>query len=126
MMACIVLRAKATQTSPVARRYFVYDMATVNGATMTNAKGRLAEAYTAVAPNLSTKITDEGFGYDIPGEMTDLYQSTPHSGGYYHSTAAYYINGALQSLSPGITGNQVMLPWTFGLDGEGRIYSEAN
>ena len=77
MTACIVLRAKATQTSPVARRYFVYDMATVNGATMANAKGRLAEAYTAVAPNLSTKITDEGFGYDIRGEMTDLYQSTP-------------------------------------------------
>jgi RHS repeat-associated protein len=35
-------------------------------------------------------------------------------------------NGTLSSLSPGITGNQVTLPWTFGLDGAGRPFSEAN
>lgn len=50
-----------TNVSGSTARYFVYDTATVNGATMANAKGRLAEAYTAVAPNLSTKTTDEGF-----------------------------------------------------------------
>ncbi|HZT72126.1 MAG TPA: hypothetical protein VE996_00565 [Terriglobales bacterium] len=44
-------------TSP---KTFVYDGATVDGAAMANAKGRLAEAFTGPA---SGKTTDEGFGY---------------------------------------------------------------
>ncbi|HEX6502426.1 MAG TPA: RHS repeat-associated core domain-containing protein [Terriglobales bacterium] len=115
-----------TTVSSSIGRYFIYDSATVNSAAMSNAIGRIAEAYTAVASNPSTKITDEGFGYDIRGEMTDLYQSTPNSGGYYHSTASYYVNGALSSLSPGIGGSQVVLPWNYALDGEGRMYSSSN
>ncbi|HSS97374.1 MAG TPA: RHS repeat-associated core domain-containing protein, partial [Terriglobales bacterium] len=45
-----------------------------------------------------------------------MYQSTPHSGGYYHPTATYWANGALNTLwisqIPAIT---------FGVDGMGRV-----
>jgi RHS repeat-associated protein len=99
-------------------RYFVYDAATVNSAAMANAKTRLAEAYTCVSP-CTTKITDLGFSYTVLGQPTDVYESTPHSSGYYHVTGTYYANGALNKLS-----NLVGLPTiTYGVDGEGRIYS---
>jgi RHS repeat-associated protein len=99
-------------------RHFVYDAATVNSAAMANAKTRLAEAYTCVSP-CSAKITDLGFSYTVLGQPTDVYESTPHSGGYYHVTGTYYANGALNQLS-----NLVGLPAiTYGVDGEGRVYS---
>ena len=99
-------------------RYFVYDSATVNSVAMANAKTRLAEAYTCVSP-CSTKITDLGFSYTVLGQPTDVYESTPHSGGYYHVTGTYYANGAINKLS-----NLVGLPAiTYGVDGEGRVYS---
>ena len=99
-------------------RYFVYDAATVNGAAMANAKTRMAEAYTCVSP-CSTKITDLGFSYNALGQVADLYESSPHSGGYYHVTDSYYANGVVNKLS-----NLSGLPAiTFGLDGEGRVYS---
>ncbi len=102
--------------NPTPERFFVYDSATVNGVAMANAKGHLAEAYTC---NTCTgaHLTDEGFSYDADGRQTDLYESTPHSGGYYHTTAAYAANGTLQSLG-GIPGYTTM---TYGLDGEGRL-----
>ncbi len=86
-------------------KYFVYDSATVNGVAMANAKTQLAEAYTCVSP-CSTKITDEGFSYTARGEVSDVYQSTPNSGGYYHITQTY-CGGTIGS--------------TVGLDGEGRL-----
>jgi RHS repeat-associated protein len=99
-------------------RYFVYDAATVNSAAMANAKTRLAEAYTCVSP-CSSKITDLGFSYTVLGQPTDVYESTTHSGGYYHVTGTYYANGAINKLS-----NLVGLPAiTYGVDGEGRVYS---
>lgn len=99
-------------------RYFVYDSATVNSVAMANAKTRLAEAYTCVSP-CSAKITDLGFSYTVLGQPTDVYESTTHSGGYYHVTGTYYANGAINKLS-----NLVGLPAiTFGVDGEGRVYS---
>jgi hypothetical protein len=57
----------------------------VDGANMANAKGRLAEAYTT-ASGQTSKLTDLGFSYSARGEVTDAYQSTPHSNGYYHFT----------------------------------------
>src|SRR5208337_223162 len=60
---------------------FVYDSATVNGQTMQNTGGLLAEAYTG------SKATDLGFSYSLRGEVSDVYESTPNSGGYYHSSA---------------------------------------
>ncbi len=96
-------------------KYFVYDSATVNGVPMTNTAGRLAEAYTA-ASQAGTKITDEGFSYGARGELAEVYESTPHSGGYYHTKADYFANGAVSGLS-GIPGQAT---WAFGLDGKGR------
>lgn len=91
---------------------FVYDSATVNGVSMANAKGHLAEAYTGSS---GSKITDEGFSYSVVGQVTDVYEETPHSGTYYHPTAAYWNNGALKtawiSSLPSIS---------YGADGEGR------
>ncbi|HLK05227.1 MAG TPA: RHS repeat-associated core domain-containing protein [Candidatus Acidoferrum sp.] len=96
---------------------FVYDSATVNGVAMSNAKGRLAEAYTCTG-TCSTKITDVGFSYTVRGEPSDVYQSTPHSSGYYHVSAQYWANSALKQVS-GIPGLPTM---TYTPDGEGRPY----
>jgi len=100
--------------------HFVYDAASVNGTNMSNAKGRLAEAFTCVAGASncagSNLLTDEDFSYSARGEVSDLYESTPHSGGYYHTTASYWANGALNTLG-GVPGQTA---WTYGVDGEGR------
>ncbi|HSS99440.1 MAG TPA: RHS repeat-associated core domain-containing protein [Terriglobales bacterium] len=60
--------------------------------------------------------TDLGIKYSARGEILEMYQSTPHSGGYYHPTATYWANGALNTLwisqIPAIT---------FGVDGMGRV-----
>jgi RHS repeat-associated protein len=79
-------------------KYFVYDSATVNSVAMANAKTRLAEAYTCVSP-CTTKLTDAGFSYSARGEINDLYESTPNSGGYYHANALYWESGALKQFS---------------------------
>jgi len=65
---------------------------------MANAKTRLAEAYTCVSP-CTTNLTDAGFSYSPRGEINDVYQSTPHSGGYYHVNALYWESGALKQFS---------------------------
>jgi YD repeat-containing protein len=90
--------AYATAT---AAKHFVYDGATVNGVVMANPKGRLAEAYTGTG---SPKITDLGFSYSLRGELADTYESTPHSGGYYHVGATYWANGLLNTLSTSLSG----------------------
>jgi hypothetical protein len=69
-------------------KHFVYDSVPVNGVVMANAKGRLAEAYTGPS---TAKITDLGFSYSARGEVVDVLQSTPHSGGYYRVSATYDI-----------------------------------
>lgn len=105
--------------SNTARKCFVYESATVNSVSMTNAKGHLAEAYTTSGTCASSKITDIGFSYNARGDLTDVYESTPHSGGYYHLAAAYWANGALQTLS-GLNGMPTI---SFGVDGQGRASS---
>jgi len=101
-------------------KYFVYDAATVNGVAMTNVKRRLAEAYTCVSP-CTSKITDTGLSYTARGEASDMYESTPHSGGYNHVAATYWANHALNQIS-GLSGLPTI---TYNVDGEGRIYSAA-
>lgn len=105
-------------------KYFVYDAATVNSVAMVNGKTRLVEAYTATTQT-GTKITDAGFSYSARGEVSDVYQSTSHSSGYYHVNQTYWPHGAPSQLS-----QLVGLPTisyggtigsTVGLDGEGRI-----
>ena len=96
-------------------RYFVYDAATVNGQSIANAKGRLAEGYTATC-STCTKGTDEGFGYTARGELSDFYESTPNSAGYYHVPMTYWANGLLETFGPFLTEDQAgYVP-----DGEGR------
>ncbi|HEX6802153.1 MAG TPA: RHS repeat-associated core domain-containing protein [Terriglobales bacterium] len=82
------------------------------GATFANTIGRLIEAET----DFNGRITDEWFSYSSRGELTDVYESTPHSSGYYHTTATYWANGALNTLS-GVPGQST---WTYGVEGEGR------
>lgn len=99
---------------------FVYDAATVNGSAMANAATRLAEAYTC-SGTCNSKNTDLGFSYSAIGLTTDVWENTPHSGGYYHTTASYYPDGSLSSLSgvPGVSGI------TYSVDGEGRLNTAA-
>ncbi len=80
------------------QKFYVYDSATVNGAVMTNAKTRLAKAYTCNAP-CTSKITDLGFSYSERGETIDVYESTPHSGGYYHVNTLYWANGQIKQVT---------------------------
>ena len=106
-------------------KYFVYDSATVNGQTMQNTQGRLARAYTCTTcgpnPPLQT-ITDLGFSYSARGEVIDVYESTPHAGGYYHVGASYWPHGALQNWTmPGVPMITYGASDGSGLDGEGRI-----
>jgi len=81
-------------------------------------KARLAEAYTD-----SSKTTDLGFSYTARGEVSDVYQSTPHSGGYYHVAQTYWPHGAPSQLSglPGFPTIYYGASSGAGLDGEGRL-----
>jgi len=105
-------------------KFFVYDSATLSGVTLNNTVGRPAEAYTCTG-SCTSKTTDIFFSYSARGEITDTYESTPHSSGYNHVSANYWPHGVLSSL--GIT-NITSLPTIYygasdgsGLDGEGRI-----
>jgi RHS repeat-associated protein len=93
-----------------------------SGITVSYVGGRLMEAETdncgAWPP---TPITDEWFSYDPVGETVGFWQLTPHSPGYYQSTATYWPNGVLESLS-GPEGYGM----TWNLDGEGRVASTSN
>jgi RHS repeat-associated protein len=104
---------------------FVYDTATPpNGVNVSNTKGRLINAYTNTACNGRTSlVTDRWLGYSPRGEVTDIYSSTPNSGGYYHVTKSYWPHGALQSLGglPGVPTIYYGASDASGLDGEGRV-----
>jgi RHS repeat-associated protein len=87
------------------------------GVTVSNTLGRLAETDICTGwPSQASIITDEWFSYDADGRLTDVYEMTPHSGGYYHTTASYWANGVVNTLS-GVPG---LSSWTFTLEGEGR------
>jgi RHS repeat-associated protein len=101
-------------------RFLVYDSATVNGVTMSYAKTHLAEAYTAGCPTC-TKTIDEGFSYTQRGELADIYESTAHSGGYYHVAATYRPNGVVKTLAVFLASGSAFIPTeTYNIDGEGR------
>ncbi len=98
-------------------RYFAYDAGSPPGGalSLSNPKGRLVEAYTASSAT-SPKNTDVMFSYSSRGEVADEWESTPHSGGYYHVAVTYFPHGVIQSLSiPGVP------TISYGLDGVGRI-----
>lgn len=105
-------------------RRFRYDSASngyttqPSGSTITNVGGRMVEAETdnCVQPPTSP-ITDEWFSYDTDGNMTDMWESTPHSGQYYHSVATFNGNGTVATLHLKSPSSYTL---TYGLDGEGR------
>jgi RHS repeat-associated protein len=98
-------------------RGFDYDTGTVNGQTMLNAKGRLTIAYNCFS-SCSIVPSVLLFSYSPRGEVTDTWEQTENSGGYYHASQNYWENGAPKQLSnlpglPAITYG--------GLDGQGRV-----
>ena len=96
-------------------KQFVYDSATVNGILLSKTAGRLAEAYTC-GTTCATKATDLGFSYSARGDVLNVLESTPNSGGYYNVGATYWANGLTNTLSG------VGVPTiTYGPDGEGRV-----
>jgi len=109
-------------------RRFRYDASTNGvispgtGWNLTNLAGRPVEVETdSCTPWPPTPITDEWFGYSPRGELTDVYESTPHSGGYYHSTASYWAHGGLNTLGLLNSSSTSLLPTqTYRVDGEGR------
>jgi RHS repeat-associated protein len=109
--------------STVCRRYRYDNSVTPPaGVSVTNTKTRLLEAKTDNCG--STQYTDEWFSYSVRGELVDAYESTPHSGGYYHTSATYWPSGAIQTLS-GIPSVPTLYfgasnSGGVGLDGEGR------
>jgi hypothetical protein len=72
-------------------RGYIYDTGTApSGVTVLNGKGRMIAAYTNSACNgRNNLVVDEWFSYSPRGEVTDVYQSSPRSGGYYHTSQSY-------------------------------------
>jgi YD repeat-containing protein len=89
-------RVKAVNANGTLCRGFWYDSATEfpPGVTVTNGPGRMIEAYTWGCGETNI-ITDEWFSYDADGHPTDIWELTPHSGTYYHSTANFAGNSVL-------------------------------
>lgn len=107
-------------------REYVYDSESSypSGVSVSYGKARMVEAKTVNTSNPGVLVTDEFFSYSPRGELTDFYESTPHSGGYYHTTASYWPSGALETLS-GIPSAPELYYGASnnggaGLDGEGR------
>jgi len=114
----IVAKTYATQAGyTTSERHFVYDVATVNGQSIQNPVGQMVEAYTGPS---NVKVTDLMFSYSKRGEVTNAWQWSTHSGGWYAVSGSYWANGVLNVLNgPGIP--QI----TFNLDGAGRILSSS-
>ena len=86
-----------------------------------NPYGRMVEAATDSCSS-GTIITDEWFSYDQGGHMTDMWEKTPNSTQYYHSTASFSGNGVVKTLALASPGPNI-LTVGYGLDGEGRLTS---
>jgi hypothetical protein len=106
-------------------RHFYYD--TTYGTlpsgvtTPTNTLGRIAEAST---DNCSgTLITDEWFSYDKDGNKTDLWETTPNAGRYFHSVATFAGNNAVLTTHLEVPS---LITTTYTLDGEGRWNGASN
>lgn len=107
-------------------RRFYYDNSTgalgtiPNGVSIANPYGRVVEAETDTCAwpiTTSSMITDEWFSYDSDGNMTGMWEKTPHSGQYYHSNAAFYGNRVIRTLQ---LASPSLYTMNYGIDGEGR------
>ncbi len=104
-------------------RHFYYDNSTGYSGTLpsgvttpTNSLGRMVEAATDACSS-NTLITDEWFSYDKVGNQTDMWELTPNSGVYYHSTATFNGNRSIATVT---LANPSLYTVTYGIDGEGR------
>jgi RHS repeat-associated protein len=108
-------RSGSPDYSITPQKHYVYDQSAGNGS-----MGRLGHAYTCPASpsDCSTWTTDLGFVYSARGQLSDVYELTPHSnGGYYHVSATYWANGLINTLNSRLGS----LPtWTYNPEGEGR------
>lgn len=111
---------------------FRYDNSTgVNGSypsgiSPTYYYGRMVEAETDGCTGSGSTVTDEWFSYSARGDQTDAWESTPHSGGWYHLQNQYAANGAI-SVRLGYLGTGTSTAFAnvlaYGMDGEGRANS---
>ena len=97
-------------------KYFAYDGSSY-WPQLTNTKGRPIGGHTCWEP-CTALLTDMALSYTARGEISDVYEATPHSSGYNHTGATYWANGAVNSLT-GVAGYQI----SYNLDGEGRVSS---
>ena len=92
------------------------------GVSVAKPMGRLVEVTTdnCGIPQ-DSMITDEWFSYDADGHPTDMWESTPHSAGYYHTTASFWPHGMVKTLGLLNSSGTPQIPTqTFGVDAEGR------
>jgi YD repeat-containing protein len=122
---------------------FVYDITTSpyttapSGYVGNNVKGRVVEALTYNDNNNATGgncpslplpsvdwESDEWFSYDEDGRVTDVWEWTPHSGGYYHTMVGYNLNGSVASLSgvPNFSG----FTWGYDTNGRTKTFSDGS
>jgi hypothetical protein len=68
-------------------------------------------------------FTDEWFSYNVRGDQTDAWESTPNSGGWYHMANTYATNRSVLTRN-GYLGTGTTTPFsnsfTYSFDGEGR------
>ena len=89
-----------------------------SGITYLYGNDRVVNAYTSEGCGGRSSLTvDEWFSYDKDGRMTDFWESTPHSGGYWHTIVGYNAQGTVTSFSgiPNYSG------FSFPLDAMGRV-----
>jgi RHS repeat-associated protein len=109
----------------------VYDAATYSGTAMQNVKGQVAEASTCTTLPCTSKITDIYFsaspvttGNMAGGVLSQMWESTPHSGNYFLTQDTFFPNGAVGAIAASLGGSSMGIPnLTFNVDGEGRPYS---
>ena len=90
----------AGYAGPVCRhlRYGDQSLSVPSGITIYNGKGQMVEAYTDNCGGV--QLTDEWFSYSVRGEVTGVWEKTPHSGStYYYVSSTYWADGTLASLS---------------------------
>jgi len=103
-----------TYSSVTPQTYMVYDAATLNGTAMQNVMGSVAEAYTCApgSGSCSGKLTDI-FNSATPvtsgpaagGVTSSMWESTPHSGGYFLTQETKFPNGAISAISASLSGS---------------------
>lgn len=60
-----------------------------------------------------------GLQLSVRGEVSDIYRSTSHFGGYYHLSETYWANGTPSQISGTIS----VPTLNYGVDGQGRTNS---